>query len=114
MKVAFNIDLNVKLNKSGDFVQMPQDLRQDLVQDLRQDLVQDSRQDLEQLERTHTALTEDFAALKSMHEDLEIDYEFLSIKFDELTSELVKVKRELEDLKNKPVECKYKKRRLIQ
>ena len=106
MKVAFNIDLNVKLNKSGDFVQMPQGSRQDLVQD--------SRQDLEQLERTHTALTEDFAALKSMHEDLEIDYEFLSIKFDELTSELVKVKRELEDLKNKPVECKYKKRRLIQ
>lgn len=96
MKVAFNIDLNVKLNKSGDFVQMPQGSRQDLVQDLRQ------------LERTHTALTEDFVALKSMHEDLEIDYEFLSIKFDELTSELVKVKRELEDLKKKPVECKYK------
>lgn len=110
MQAAFNIVLKVKVNKSGDSVQLDQE-PQPLLQSSRQDLVQDLRQ----LERTHTALTEDFVALKSMHEDLELDYECLSIKFDELTSELVKVKRELAEIKNKPVvECKYKKRRLIQ
>lgn len=68
---------------------------------------EDLQCDLEQLERTHTALTEDFQALESQHQDLEVDYNLLSDKYDELLSEHTllhavhkRVKRSFADLED--------------
>ena len=56
--------------------------------------------DLEQLERTHTALTEDFQALHSQHQDLEVDYDELQGQHIALQAEHKRFKRAFADLQD--------------
>lgn len=56
--------------------------------------------DLDQLERTHTALTEDFQALHSMHKDLECDYKELQDQHSALWAEHKRLKRSFADLED--------------
>lgn len=92
MDASLSIDVDVRLPGNAANVNEAEACVMGVVDDLQCDL--------DQLERTHTALTEDFQALHSLHKDLEYDYKELQDQHSALRAEHKRFKRTFADLED--------------